>query len=139
MDCQSAQDSFLESLVTPLDAEQRLAIDRHIAACASCSRFADTQRKLDARLAAATPQVSLSPVFRTRLKAKIRRDAEPVWSDVLPEVAHVVGCVAATLVALALLPGRAVAVLAAGAVFTAVTYSAQALLRSFFERVDLDV
>src|SRR5213593_488816 len=96
MDCQEAQESILESLVEPLGAERRRAMDNHIATCGTCRSFAEIQLVLDARLAAAVPTVRLSAGFRTSLRKRIRRDPVSAWPDFLPDLAHLAGCSVAT-------------------------------------------
>ena len=66
MDCQEAQESILESLVEPLGADQRQAIDNHISTCGTCRTFAEIQRVLDARLAAVLPTARLSARWNER-------------------------------------------------------------------------
>ena len=75
MDCQEAQESILESLVQPLGTDRRQATNNHIATCGSCRSFAQIQRVLDARLAAAVQVADLSAGFRTSLRERIRRES----------------------------------------------------------------
>src|SRR5438093_2170108 len=104
MDCQEAQESILESLVEPLGADQRQAIDNHISTCGTCRTFAEIQRVLDARLAAVLPTARLSAGFRASLRERIRRDPVSTWPDFLPDLAHLAGCSVAIGVLVFLLP-----------------------------------
>lgn len=136
MDCQQAQGTILESLIEPLDREQSIALERHFANCEICRSFAETQRKLDARLTEAFSGADLSPAFRTQLKARIGRDPVSSWPDFLPDLAHVGGCVAATVVLVFVLPLYSGTVILAGCAFTALTLFLQAVLRGFLDSLD---
>jgi hypothetical protein len=133
MDCLEVQESILDSLVEPLVTERRLAMENHTASCRTCSGFAEIQRMLDARLAAAVSTASLSPGFRTSLKSKLCRDSVPAWPDFLPDLAHLAGCVFAIVLSLYLLPQYSGTLVRAGMALTAVTYFLQASLRSYFD------
>jgi anti-sigma factor RsiW len=136
VDCQQAQETILEWLIEPLDEEQTMALERHLASCEICRSFAETQRKLDARLAEAFSGADLSPAFRTRLKARIGRDPVSSWPDFLPDLAHVGGCVAATLVLVFVLPLYSGTVILASCAFTALTFFLQAVLRGFLDSLE---
>ena len=138
MDCQEVQESILESLAEPLGADRRLATEDHIATCETCRGFAEIQRELDARLAAATPTMCLSAGFRTSLRKRIRRDLVSAWPDFLPELAHLAGCVVAIGGSVFLLPLPARAVILAGAAFTGLTYFLQTVLRTSLEGMEGD-
>jgi anti-sigma factor RsiW len=133
MNCEEAQETMLDSLTGPISAERRLLMENHIAACEACRQFAEVQRMLDARLAAAVPVVSLSAGFRRALQEKLRQAATPDWPESLPDIAHLIGCGFAIALLLVLLPQYSKTVVFAGAGFTAVTYFLQAALRSSFE------
>jgi predicted anti-sigma-YlaC factor YlaD len=133
MDCNEAQESILEALLDPLAAEQRLAMENHVAACEACAGFAGTQRTLDARFTAAVPSTQLSPAFRAALRKKMRRDPLMAWPDFLPDLAHIVGCGIAVAVSVMVLPLRTDAVLLAGTALTGATYLLQSALRMSLE------
>jgi hypothetical protein len=139
MDCRKAQESILASLVEPLEAGQHQAMEDHLADCGACRRFAEVQRALDARLAAAVPAACLSAGFRASLRARIRRDPVSAWPDFLPEVAHLAGCSIAVGLAVVLLPLPAGNVILAGVVFTGLTYLLQAVVRTSLEEPEGDV
>ena len=138
MDCQQAQESILESLVEPLGAEQREAMDNHIATCGTCRSFAEIQRVLEARLAAAVPAARLSAGFRTSLKERMRRDPVSAWPDFLPDLAHLAGCSVATGVSVFLLPLPASYVILASAAFTGLTFFLQSVLRASLDGLEGD-
>ena len=138
MDCQEAQESILESLVEPLGTDQRQDMDNHIATFGSCRSFAEIQRVLDARLAAAVPTARLSASFRTSIREKIRRDPASAWPDFLPDLAHLAGCSVATGVSVFLFPLSAGSVILAGAAFTGLTFFLQAVLRDSLDGLDGD-
>src|SRR5207302_9025642 len=126
------------SLVEPLGADQREAMDNHIATCGTCRSFAEIQRVLDARLAAAVPAARLSAGFRTSLKERMRRDPVSAWPDFLPDLAHLAGCSVATLVSVFLLPLPAGPVILAGAAFTGLTFFLQAVVRASLDGLEGD-
>src|SRR3974390_2730497 len=136
MDCQQAQESILESFIEPFDQEQGMALERHFAICDVCRHFAETQRKLDARLAEAFPAVHLSPAFRTGLKALIRRDPLSSWPDFLPDLAHLGGCLAALVILELALPRYSGTIVLASAAFTGLTYFFQAVLRGSLDSTE---
>ena len=138
MDCSEVQESILESLVEPLGTDHRLATEDHIAACETCRRFAEIQRKLDVRLAEAKPTTCLSAGFRTSLRKRIRRDLVSAWPDFLPELAHLAGCVVVIGGLVFLLPLPARAVILWGAVFTGLTYFLQTVLRTALDGLEGD-
>jgi hypothetical protein len=138
MDCQEVRESILESLVEPLGAGQRQAMDSHIATCGTCRRFAEIQRVLDARLAAAVPAARLSAGFRKSLRERIRRDPLSAWPDFLPDLAHLAGCSVATGVSVFLLPLPAGPVILAGAALTGLTFFLQAALRASLDGLEED-
>ena len=138
MNCQEAQESILESLVEPLGAEQRQALDSHLKTCGTCRSFAEIQRVLDARLAAAVPAARLSASFRTSLRGRMRRDPVSAWPDFLPDLAHLAGCAVATGVSVFLLPLPAGSVILAGAAFTGLTLFLQAVLRASLDGLEGD-
>ena len=133
MDCQNAQESMLASLVEPLEAGRRQAMEDHLAVCGVCGRFAEAQRALDARLAAAVPAARLSAGFRTSIRERIGRDPESAWPDFLPELAHLAGCSIAVALSVFLLPLPAGNVILAGVAFTGLTYFLQTGLRTLLE------
>jgi hypothetical protein len=133
MDCHSAQECLLDSFVEAIPDDRRLVMENHIATCEVCGPFALAQQVLETRLAAAVSSESLSPGFRRSLKERICRNSESIWSDSLPDLAHLVGCALAIALLLVLLPqySRMLAVVGSG--FTAVTYFLQAVLRTSLE------
>jgi len=136
MHCIEVQQAIVQSLAEPLAVERRQAVENHLAECGTCRSFAETQRMLDARLAAAVPSAHLSPGFQAALKKRIRRDPVSAWPDFLPDLAHLCGCVVAILLSAFLLPSYSAAVIFAGAAFTVGTYFLQAVIRSSLERVE---
>src|SRR3954465_12480442 len=129
MDCRDAQERILELSMTGPGCE-RGALDGHVSTCPECARFAELQRRLDARLTSAIPPARLGPAFRSSLRKKMRRDEASAWPDFLPDVAHLVGCAAGSVLAVAAVPAYAGAVLGIGGAFTVVTYFFQAVVRS---------
>jgi anti-sigma factor RsiW len=136
MNCEQARQTALDSLDGPIAAELRLLMEHHIATCQACRRFAEVQRAIDARLAAAVPVASLTSGFRTALQQKLDDPPVPVWSEALPDIAHLTGCAFAIVLLLLVMPQYSRTVLLGGAGFTAITYFLQAVLRSSGETIE---
>src|SRR5689334_4244978 len=117
MHCHESQETILESLVEPLGTEQRVALEKHLATCPTCSAFAAVQLALDAELAAGVSRPRLSPEFRTSLKRRIRDERVSSWPDFLPDLAHLIGCALAILLLVFLLRGHTASVIMAGGLF----------------------
>lgn len=129
MTCHEAEELLLESFDEPLVLVVRRALDAHVAGCRACSAFAAQLRAVDAELAAVlTPPAvpaSLAPAIRTR----VRRERITALGESLPDIIHLAGCGAATVVSAALLPFDAPITIAAGLGFTCVTYVFMAVVR----------
>jgi hypothetical protein len=76
---------------------------------------------------------NLSPAFREALGKRLGNEGRFAWPDFLPDIAHLAGCVTATLVSVFVLPWPAAPVLVAGAILTGFTYLLQAKLRDAFQ------
>jgi hypothetical protein len=132
MDCQAAQEQITESLAeTRPGASPEL--ETHLAGCAACRSFAESQFMLDLQLSAAISAPALSPAFRGSLAERVGREPLSVWWEFLPDVAHITGCAGATALCLCILPLPSGPVMLAGLAFTLVTYFAQAVLRGALE------
>ncbi len=130
MNCDDARQIVLSSLNELVPAERVREMENHLLNCDACREFAYSQHLLDLRLAAAMPAVSLSPRFRTSMMRRIYRDSTTVWSDFLPDIAHLVGCAFALALLVFLLPfppGRVIFIVT---IFTGTTYLLQGALRS---------
>ena len=129
MTCHEAEELLLESFDEPPVSVVRRALDAHVAGCRGCSAFAAQLRAVDAELAAAlTPPAapaSLAPAIRSR----VRRERITALGESLPDIIHLAGCGAATVVSAALLPFDASITIAAGLGFTCVTYVFMAVVR----------
>ena len=136
MNCQQARQTLLDSLDGPIAAELQLPMENHIATCEACRRFAEVQRKIDARLTAAVPVAFPTSGFRRSLQRRLNAPLVPSWPESLPDVAHLVGCALAILLLLLVMPQYSRTVLLAGAGFTAITYFLQAVLRSSLENLE---
>src|SRR5436190_2088222 len=104
MECREAQEQILESLTGNRPVTDQRDLQSHLAVCQSCRSFSEVQLMLDLQLGAAISAPTLSPEFRAILMKKVRREPLSVWPVFLPEVAHVMGCVCATVVCLMMLP-----------------------------------
>jgi hypothetical protein len=109
-----------------------------MAGCKACRSFSETQFMLDLQLRAAISAPPLSAAFRASLAKRLRREPVSIWHDILPDVAHVAGCVCATALCLLTLPFAAGPVVLAGLAFTVVTYFVQAVLQGSLEAWEED-
>jgi hypothetical protein len=136
MTCQEAEELLLESFDEPPVPVVRRALDAHVGGCRACSAFAAQLRAVDAQLAAVLipPAVpaSLAPGIRTR----VRRERIAALAENLPDIIHLAGCGAATVVSAALLPFDAPITIAAGLGFTCVTYVFMAVVRWSIESLN---
>jgi hypothetical protein len=133
MDCQKAQELILESLADTRAGATTLELEIHLVGCEACRSFSETQFMLDLQLSAAISAPALSPAFRASLAKRVRREPLSVWPEVLPDVAHIAGCVCATALCLSILPVPAGSVMLAGLGFTLVTYFVQTVFRGALE------
>jgi predicted anti-sigma-YlaC factor YlaD len=133
MDCREAQERILDDVDGASVFEDRPEMMAHLAGCASCTKFAETQRTLHTRLASILSPPDLSPEFRAELRQRIRREPARLWPDSLPDIVHLASCGVATIICAALLPYHPAEVLAVGAGVTVVTYVIQSVIRTLFE------
>jgi hypothetical protein len=133
MDCPTAQEKILEALNGKQPRAHAPDLEGHLAGCEACRVFYEIQTMLDLQLSAALCTPSLSSAFRTSLAKRVQRERLSGWSDFLPDIAHVAGCICATALCVCLLPFDARRVILAGLEFTVVTYIAQAVFRSSIE------
>src|SRR6516164_8214070 len=133
MDCREAQEQTLESLTEPRLGGNSAELDHHLAECDNCRRFFETQRYLDSQLSLAISAPPLNRQFRKSVMEKARREPYSVWHDLLPDKAHLAGCVCATALSIWILPFSAGSIFLAGFVFTLATYFVQSALRGALE------
>ena len=136
MTCAQAEEHLLESIDEPLAADVRRAVDRHVSSCASCATFAAQLRAVDAQLVAALPPMAAPESIAMGVRRQQRRDRASTLTDSLPDVIHLAGCGAATILSAALLPVEAPVTLAAGVAFTCFTYVVMAVVRWSLEAVE---
>ena len=136
MDCWEVEESLLEDLDGDGLSARRLEIEAHLSGCASCTRFAQAQKLLDAELSGIFPPPELSQAFRANLRKRIQLDPIRQLPPFLPEVVHFGSCLAATVICAALLPLHAGAVLGYGVAITFATYVFLVAARIVFESVE---
>jgi anti-sigma factor RsiW len=136
MTCAQAEEHLLESLDEPLPAVVQRAVDRHLASCAACATFANQLRAVDAQLGAALPPMAAPESIPAGVHRQVRKDRAARLAENMPDVIHLAGCAAATLVSAALLPVEAAITLAAGAAFTCITYVGMAVMRWSLEAIE---
>jgi anti-sigma factor RsiW len=136
MTCAQAEEHLLESIDGSLPAGVQQAMDRHVASCAGCAAFAARLRAVDTQLVAALPPLMAPESIALGVYRQVRKDRVSALTESLPDVIHLAGCAAATLVSAALLPVDASVTLAAGAAFTCFTYAGMAIVRWSIESVE---
>jgi anti-sigma factor RsiW len=133
MDCREVEEGLLEDLDGGGLSAKRLEIETHLAGCATCTRFAQAQKRLDAELSAIFPPPELSPAFGANLRKRIQLDPVRPLPAFLPDVVHFASCLASTILCAALLPLHAGAVLGYGVATTFATYLVLVAARIVFE------
>ncbi len=136
MNCAQTEEYLLESMDEPLHGDMRRALDRHVSTCAGCATFAARLRAVDAQLGAALPPIIAPASIAAGVRRKQRSDRAAALADSLPDVIHLAGCGAATILSAALLPVEAPVTLAAGVAFTCFTYAVMAIVRTSLEAVE---
>ena len=135
MICAEAEELILESFDAPLDANSESALDGHLVHCMACRELQRTQRELDQSLAGFHTAPALSPEFDAGLRRMVAVERRRAVLEYLPDLLHVGGGVATSLLCAWLLPFSRDAVLAIGAASTLSTYLLLAFLRSLFDDV----
>jgi predicted anti-sigma-YlaC factor YlaD len=133
MDCQQIQDEILEFFNEPRSADVQAAVDAHVAICVNCAAFARKQQALDRHLATMLVPPRLTPRVRVVVRERARRERQPFWSDLLPDLVHFASCGIVVVIGLVWLPISAPVVLSLGAIGTVLTHAA---LTAFHESLD---
>ena len=136
MDCPKAQEQILDSLAAPTTGANSADLDHHLAECDKCRRFLEIQQQLDLQLSVAISAPSLNPLFRQSVIENLRREPSHLWPEFLPDKAHLMGCICATVLSIWVLPFSAGPILLAGLGFTLVTYFVQSVILSSLEAWD---
>jgi len=134
MDCHETQERLLDGFEGALSALEKGQLDRHLAECAECARFAALQSRLDLRLQEAITAPQLSSGFRAALEARIVGQRLEPWPDWLPDLAHLIGSAVAIGSCALLLPVPVPVVLGTGVLVAFLTYSLQTMLVSALEQ-----
>jgi anti-sigma factor RsiW len=136
MTCAQAEEHLLEAVDGKLPAGVQREMERHVASCTACTAFAARLHAVDAQLVAALPPLTAPASIAVAVRRQMRKDRSATLGDSLPDLIHLAGCAAATLVSAALLPVEASITLAAGASFTCFTYVVMAVVRWSLEQVE---
>jgi anti-sigma factor RsiW len=129
MTCADAEELLLDSFDGRLTAAARRALAAHLAGCHACAAFATRMHALDAQLVAALPAPAVPPSLAAGVRSRIRRERVSTVNEGLPDLIHLAGCGAATLLSAALLPLDATVTLAAGIAMTCASYVCLAVVR----------
>ena len=135
MTCREAEELILESIDLPLDHPRQHALDAHAAGCAQCRQFRQTQLALDDSLVSHFAAATLSAEFELALQQRVAAERRRAMWEYAPDLLHLSGGLAGSLVCAWLLPFSASVVIAAGLAFTVVAYFFQVLLRSMIEEL----
>jgi hypothetical protein len=123
---------YREQLLDSIGQQHTTVVKDHLSVCLECQRFDEDQLALHARFVVASAS-NLSPAFRRALGERLAQERPFAWPDFLPDIAHLTGCISATLVSVFVLPWPALQILVTGAAFTGLTYFLQAKLRDAFQ------
>ena len=132
MECERIQEAILASFEEGMAAEGR-DVERHLAECPDCARFAAAQRALDGRLAASLVTPPMRPDLRRSLRARMANERTPAWRDALPDIVHFASWGTATLLSLLVVPLDAGVVLGGGATAALLAYVALTVARTSLE------
>ena len=135
MTCAEAEELILERFDAPLDADGQRALEGHLAHCVACRELQRTQRALDASLTRFHTAPALSPEFDSGLRRMVAVEKRRALREYLPDLLHLGGGLATSLVCAWLLPFSPGAVLAVGAASTLSAYLLLVFLRSLFDDV----
>ena len=89
MPCASFEDLLLE--YRELSADERKAVDAHLAGCANCRQYLETAAELDAALAETYSGAQTAPAFREAVLSGIRAETHLPKPSALPEVLDFIG------------------------------------------------
>jgi hypothetical protein len=136
MTCAQAEGHLLDSIDEPLAAAEQRAVDLHLSSCDGCREFAAQLHAVDAQLSLALPPVTAPASIADAVHRQQRDDKRAALRDSLPDVIHLTGCAAATILSAAFLPVEAPVTVAAGIAFTCFTYLVMAIVRSSLDAVE---
>ena len=136
MTCDQAEELLFESFDDEPGAEARRALDHHLVSCVACTALAAKLQMVDTRLAAALPPIAAPASIAEGVRRQQRREREATLRESLPDIIHLAGCSAATLLSALLLPVQASLTIAAGITFTGLTYMVMTVMRSSLEAAE---
>lgn len=136
MTCREIEELILESMDAPADVGERQALAAHLAECAACREFQQTQLSLDVSLAARYAAPELRPEFDRALRRSIRAERRRVLWEYLPDLLHWGGGLTGSVVCAWALPYSPGPVIAAGVGFTLSAYVFQVVLRVTIEQAE---
>ena len=131
VNCEQIQTAILETFDYHGDLSREVMA--HSAACQSCAAFARRHAELDAQLRSALVPPSTAPLLRARLQRDIRRDRLARRIEWLPDLTHLLACVAAISIYIRLTPDAAVETLVRGAIGALAVYAIVSIARSWLD------
>jgi len=140
MNCDQAEELLFESY----DAELKFraanvdtdTLQSHLATCDACSALAAQLRVVEARLAAALPPIVAPASIAAGVRRQQRQEREATRRESLPDIIHLAGCSAATVLSALFLPLQTSLTVAVGITFTGLTYMVMTLMRSSLEAAE---
>ena len=135
MDCQRVREEILDACDIE-GARPGAAVDSHLSGCAACQQFAERQRALHVRLAAALVTPPMTAAFREDLRSRIRRETLSPWADRLPDIVHFTSCGIATVVSALVLPINPATTVGVGITASFFAYMVLTTVRMSFEDID---
>jgi anti-sigma factor RsiW len=141
MECHEIQESILDALDGDPSIERQRAIDAHVSSCAACAQFRARQLALDVTLVSALAPPAMTPISRSRLRARLRHADDAAVTarrDTLPDVVHFASFGLATLALAWTLPISPSIVAIGGLTMALLSYVVLSMIRSSFEDYPLE-
>jgi anti-sigma factor RsiW len=140
MNCDQAEELLFESYDVELkfraaDVSSE-TLQRHLATCDACSELAAQLRVVDARLSAVLRPITAPASIAAGVRRHQRQERQARVRESLPDIIHLAGCGAATLLSALLLPVEISLTISVGITFTGLTYMALALMRSSLDAAE---
>jgi hypothetical protein len=105
MNCSHFEDRLIDAIDQPA-TDWPPDLRSHLAGCASCREFLETQQLLDQTLAAKLVPTSPSPRFRAAVLSKVHSEARTPLIEILPDLLNLAGAASLVTVVYFTTPGR---------------------------------
>jgi anti-sigma factor RsiW len=128
MNCPEFEDALFEYCEGGAAPAEIARVESHLAGCAGCRAFLETQQELDRKLTRSLPRPALSPAFGPRLAGRLAVARHGPWFRRFPLVLDSVG-----YLSLAFLCGRLIEQLPHAGAWLALAASAGSVVFSLWE------